>query len=114
LLEAPAQRAGDRDVLLALAPFKREAEDPATAVRYLARLAEINPDDPALAGLAGTRQSCLTGALACFHAGNNAVRFNAGNAGARIRQAIDVRAIRFGVLRAWGMLMRPALQKCHG
>ena len=55
LLEAAAQRAGDRDVLLALAAFKREAGDPTTAARYLARLAEINPDDPALAGLAGTR-----------------------------------------------------------
>jgi Tfp pilus assembly protein PilF len=49
LLESVAQRAGDRDVLLALAAFKREAGDPATAARYLARLAEINPDDPATA-----------------------------------------------------------------
>jgi predicted CXXCH cytochrome family protein len=55
LLESAAQRAGDRDVLLALAVFKREAGDPASAARYLARLAEINPDDPVLAGLAGTR-----------------------------------------------------------
>jgi predicted CXXCH cytochrome family protein len=55
LLESTAQRTGDRDVLLALAAYKREAGDPASAARYLARLAEVNPDDPALAGLAGTR-----------------------------------------------------------
>jgi len=55
LLESAAQRTGDRNVLLTLAVFKREAGDPASAARYLARLAEINPDDPALAGLAGTR-----------------------------------------------------------
>jgi predicted CXXCH cytochrome family protein len=55
LLESAAQRAGDRDVLLALAAFKRAAGDSASAARYLGRLAEINPDDPALAGLAGTR-----------------------------------------------------------
>jgi Flp pilus assembly protein TadD len=44
-----------RDVLIALAAFTREAGDPASAARNLARLAEINPDDPALSGLAGTR-----------------------------------------------------------
>ncbi len=55
LLEAAARRTGDRDVLLALAAFKREAGDPAAAARYLARLAEINPDDPALAVTGGRR-----------------------------------------------------------
>jgi tetratricopeptide (TPR) repeat protein len=55
VLESAARRTGDRDVLLALAAFKRAAGDPASAARYLARLAEINPDDPAVAGLAGTR-----------------------------------------------------------
>jgi predicted CXXCH cytochrome family protein len=49
VLESAAQRAGDREVLLALAAFKREAGDPAAAARYLARIAEINPDDPATA-----------------------------------------------------------------
>jgi predicted CXXCH cytochrome family protein len=55
LLESAAKRAGDRDVLLALAAFKREAGEPTSAARYLAQLAEINPDDPALVGLASTR-----------------------------------------------------------
>jgi tetratricopeptide (TPR) repeat protein len=49
LLESAAQRTGDRDVLLALAAYKRAAGDPAAASRYLTRLAEINPDDPATA-----------------------------------------------------------------
>jgi predicted CXXCH cytochrome family protein len=48
LLEAAARRNGDRDVLLALVAFKREAGDLAGADRYLRALAAINPDDPAL------------------------------------------------------------------
>jgi predicted CXXCH cytochrome family protein len=49
LLEAAAQRSGDRDVLLGLASFRHEAGDLAGAERYLRALAAINPDDPALA-----------------------------------------------------------------
>jgi len=49
LLEAAAQRTGDRDLLLALASFRREAGDLAGAERCLRALAAINPDDPALA-----------------------------------------------------------------
>jgi Flp pilus assembly protein TadD len=48
LLEAAAQRTGDRDVLLALASFRQETGDLAGAERYLRALAAINPDDPAL------------------------------------------------------------------
>ena len=49
LLEAAAQRRGDRDVLLALAAFTSEAGDGAGTERYLRALAAINPDDPELA-----------------------------------------------------------------
>jgi tetratricopeptide (TPR) repeat protein len=55
LLEAAAQRAGDRDVLLALAAFKQAAGDQAGTEKALRALAAINPDDPALAGMASTR-----------------------------------------------------------
>jgi Flp pilus assembly protein TadD len=48
-LEALAPRAnGDREVLLALAAFKREVGDFAGAERYLRELAAINSEDPAL------------------------------------------------------------------
>ena len=55
LLEAAAQRSGDRDVLLALASFANEAGDRAKAEKYLRTLAAINPGDPALEG-AGARR----------------------------------------------------------
>jgi len=48
VLEAAAKRRGDRDVLLALAAFKRDAGDHAGAERHLRALAAINPGDPAL------------------------------------------------------------------
>jgi predicted Zn-dependent protease len=48
-LEALVPRAnGDREVLLALAAFKREGGDLAGAERYLRELAAINSEDPAL------------------------------------------------------------------
>ena len=49
-LETAAKRRGDRDVLLALAAFKRDAGDRAGAELHLRALAAINPDDPALDG----------------------------------------------------------------
>jgi Flp pilus assembly protein TadD len=55
LLEAAAEHRGDRDVLLALAAFQREAGDSAGAERSLHELAAINPDDPALAALESRR-----------------------------------------------------------
>lgn len=55
VLEAAARRRGDRDVLLALAAFKRDAGDRAGAEKHLRELAAINPGDPALAG-AGSRR----------------------------------------------------------
>ncbi|MDH5245494.1 MAG: tetratricopeptide repeat protein [Betaproteobacteria bacterium] len=54
-LEAAAKRRGDRDVLLALAAFKRDGGDTVGAAKNLQALAAINPDDPALAG-AGFRR----------------------------------------------------------
>jgi tetratricopeptide (TPR) repeat protein len=48
-LEAAAQRRGDRDVLLALAAFKRDDGDRAGAETHLRALTAMNPDDPALA-----------------------------------------------------------------
>jgi tetratricopeptide (TPR) repeat protein len=48
-LEAAAKRRGDRDVLLALAAFKRDDRDREGAEKYLRALVAINPDDPALA-----------------------------------------------------------------
>jgi predicted Zn-dependent protease len=48
-LEALVPRAnGDREVLLALAAFKREGGDVAGSERYLKQLAAINSEDPAL------------------------------------------------------------------
>jgi tetratricopeptide (TPR) repeat protein len=55
LLESAAQHAGDRDVLLALAAFKREAGDRPAAEAAMRTLAGINPDDPALNGFAPSR-----------------------------------------------------------
>jgi len=55
LLEAAAERRGDRDVLLALAAFQREAGDSAGAERSLHKLAAINPDDPVVAALESRR-----------------------------------------------------------
>jgi Flp pilus assembly protein TadD len=55
VLEAAAERRGDRDVLLALAAFRREVGDSAGAERSLRELAAINPDDPALAASEGGR-----------------------------------------------------------
>jgi Flp pilus assembly protein TadD len=48
VLHAFAERSGDRDVLLALGSFQYEAGDRAGAEKTLRKLAEINPDDPAL------------------------------------------------------------------
>lgn len=48
VLEAAARLRGDRDVLLALAAYKRDAGDAAGAAAALERLVEINPGDPAL------------------------------------------------------------------
>jgi len=47
-LKTIAGKQGDRDVLLTLAGFAREAGDTATATKALRTLAAINPDDPAL------------------------------------------------------------------
>jgi tetratricopeptide (TPR) repeat protein len=44
----------DRDTLLALVTFNRDAGDPATALEYAERLARIAPDDRALANLVET------------------------------------------------------------
>jgi len=50
VLEDSVQRAGGtRDVLLALAAYRRDAGDAAGAASALGALAEVNPDDPALA-----------------------------------------------------------------
>jgi len=48
VLEAAARKRGDRDVLLALASFRRDAGDVAGAKAALDRLAAINPGDPVL------------------------------------------------------------------
>ena len=48
VLEAAARKRGDRDVLLALASYKRDSGDAAGAKAALDRLAAINPGDPAL------------------------------------------------------------------
>jgi predicted CXXCH cytochrome family protein len=50
VLEASDRRQGDRDVLLGLAGFRRDAGDSAGERAALARLAQINPGDPALRG----------------------------------------------------------------
>jgi predicted CXXCH cytochrome family protein len=49
VLTESAKRGGGRDVLLALAIFKRQGGDEAGAGEALRALAAINPDDPALA-----------------------------------------------------------------
>jgi tetratricopeptide (TPR) repeat protein len=49
ILDAAARKRGDRDVLLAIASYKRDAGDTAGAKAALDRLATINPGDPALA-----------------------------------------------------------------
>jgi tetratricopeptide (TPR) repeat protein len=46
---------GNRDILIALASLSREAGKPEQAAGYIRRLAEINPGDPALPGLAGAK-----------------------------------------------------------
>jgi predicted CXXCH cytochrome family protein len=48
-LRAAAARRGDRDVLLALASYEREAGNLAAAEKAVRDLAAINPNDPALA-----------------------------------------------------------------
>lgn len=48
VLEASARKRADRDVLLALASYKRDAGDAAGAKAALDRLAAINPGDPVL------------------------------------------------------------------
>ncbi len=55
LLEDSARRAGGtRDVLLALAALRRDSGDAAGAAQALQALAEVNPDDPALAATGRT------------------------------------------------------------
>jgi tetratricopeptide (TPR) repeat protein len=49
LEDSTRQAGGTRDVLLALAAFRRDSGDAAGAAQALAALAEVNPDDPALA-----------------------------------------------------------------
>jgi hypothetical protein len=54
VLEAARPRSdGSRDLLIALASLHREAGNTAQSIAYVKLLAEINPGDPALAGLAG-------------------------------------------------------------
>jgi predicted CXXCH cytochrome family protein len=55
VLEKAAKQRGDRDVLLALASFSREAGNMAGAAAVLDRLAAINPGDPALGGVPRSR-----------------------------------------------------------
>jgi len=55
LLKATTKKRGDRDALLALASFSLRAGDRAAAQEAIATLASINPDDPALSGLTGSR-----------------------------------------------------------
>jgi predicted CXXCH cytochrome family protein len=52
-LEAAARQRPDRDVLLALAAYRRDAGDAAGSQAALDRLAAINPGDPALARRSG-------------------------------------------------------------
>ena len=51
LKDGLARHPDDRDTLLALIGFSRDAGDPATALDYAERLARIAPTDPAVAGL---------------------------------------------------------------
>ncbi|NML28011.1 tetratricopeptide repeat protein [Zoogloea dura] len=48
VLENAARERGERDLLLALAGYQRQAGDTTAAETTLRRLADINPDDPAL------------------------------------------------------------------
>lgn len=50
-LENATRERGERDLLLALAGYQRQAGDTTAAGTTLRRLADINPDDPALAGV---------------------------------------------------------------
>lgn len=50
VLSGATRERGERDLLLALASYQRQAGDTAAAEASLRRLAGINPDDPALAG----------------------------------------------------------------
>ena len=51
LKDGLARHPDDRDTLLALIGFSRDAGDPETALDYAERLARIAPTDPAVAGL---------------------------------------------------------------
>jgi tetratricopeptide (TPR) repeat protein len=51
VLDAAAARTGERDVLLALAQVKQASGDATGSAAALRKLAEINPEDPALAEL---------------------------------------------------------------
>lgn len=55
LLAAGLERGFDRDLALASVAFAREAGDEAAAARVLTLLREINPGDPAVAAMAGSR-----------------------------------------------------------
>ena len=48
VLEKAARKRGDRDVLLALASYRKDAGDPAGAKAALDRLVAMNPGDPAI------------------------------------------------------------------
>jgi Flp pilus assembly protein TadD/formate-dependent nitrite reductase cytochrome c552 subunit len=51
LKERQSAHPGDRDILMAIASFSREAGDPATALQYAELLYKIVPDDPTVARL---------------------------------------------------------------
>ena len=54
LKENLARHPGDRDTLLALISFSRDAGDVSTALEYAEQLAKIEPTDPELATLVQT------------------------------------------------------------
>jgi tetratricopeptide (TPR) repeat protein len=52
LKQALATHPGNRDILIAIISFSREAGDNATALQYAEQAARIAPDDPAIQGMA--------------------------------------------------------------
>ena len=54
LEEGLTRHPDDRDILLALVSFSRDAGDVVAALEYAERLARLFPDDPAIAGLIET------------------------------------------------------------
>jgi len=51
LKESQIAHPGDRDILMAITSFSRDAGDSATALQYAETLYKIVPDDPAVRGL---------------------------------------------------------------